>query len=114
MTAMQLATLEGEKHLAVRRINPEEISAVQAIQMEHTRSLSDLDEARARIATLEPLAAGAEASILQLSVANTKLEAENNMLAADLAAANKQIASLESLLSDLTKPEKAEKATKSA
>ncbi|MCV5968853.1 HI1506-related protein, partial [Lactococcus petauri] len=34
VTAMQLATLEGEKHLAVRRINPEEISAVQAIQME--------------------------------------------------------------------------------
>lgn len=93
----QLAALESEPLVAVRRNTPDEASALEALSAEHTEVKLSLEEAMAKIAELEPLAAGASTTIENLNADLAQVKAE-------LAQSKSEIADLKAMLSAATEP----------
>ena len=109
VSADKLGRLEAEKYLAVRRNDPSELSTIEIVQQEHGRALSEIEMLQARVAELEPLAAGAQSTIEKLSGEVAKSDALLAQSDASLKLAQARIVELEALLATATEPEKKSK-----
>jgi hypothetical protein len=103
VNADKLGRLEGEKYLAVRRNDPSELSTIEIVQQEHGRALTEIEMLRARVAELEPLAAGSKSAMDEIAGKLAQSEAS-------LKLARDRVAELEALLATATEPEKKSKA----
>lgn len=98
----QLASLESEPLVAVRRDGPDDASALVSLSADHATVVSELDAAKARIAELESIASGPSAAMQNMATELAQLKAE-------LVQSNAKVAELTALLAAATEPKTAPK-----